>query len=1300
MPLPKILASLVAIGALAFALCARGGFNHWTFSGPAAGGAAISVVTAHPSDPNIALTGTPRGIFRTANKGATWTLVKNDVTAAPAAIVFDPTNPTRVVATDGELYLSNDTGQSFSALARPATTTSARRIAFAANGTLYLLADAGRIFKAAAPFTTWTELTMGWTDGSPQFITPHPTDPQVLYVGIYGRGIFRSENGGTSWSLLTAGFANPTVIGYYGIAIDPADSRRLFAATTYGVHLSTDTGASWSLIRGQLAEWIGINPANPSSVFVCGFYGIFRGDISGSGAWGQLQLLNMASVPNISFIAGGPQEAYVATGNGLFYTDEANTWFSFQFKDVGITGVSPSNLAATHDTVYATMPVEWSELHRRVGSNYVATHDFFDQLQVHYPRDVRSLAVAPNDSSQLYAINAWRELFHSTDGGKHWSGPHPTFLPTDPNPDFLNDVTIDPRDPQVAYVARKYTGLWKTTNGGATFDPLPNSPSNVQEIGISPHDSQVLYVVTGNGNNRTGISKSIDGGDSWVEQMAPLNNSNRYFTRFAFHPTDPGIVYLPASYDGLYRTSNGGGAWDRVSLPQPAGPLWWAETVLIDPVKPSTVWVLNGLQASFWRSVNNGATWDTTAMPNVPGQAVSLWQGVFDPDDPTIILAASAGAGVADYQVMPDLKVTLVSEPQTPLAVATTVNAIFRVSNVGVHSASSADLEVDVPAWLTPSATGCTFTAPRLHCPLGAVLVGANRDISVTLVVGPTPQASASVVGRVSGYEQDIDLTNNQYGFTSAAQERANLAVAISASANAFDRGSTTNVTVTASNSGPSPSTGTQLTLSLPGNVSATQVTNPRGSCTTSASTVTCSLGTLAVNANAAVTVQLRGDSAGTGTLTAEVAGAGVDPDGLHSATRDLTVRPVSDLAVAIDESGDPITVGDAYWYYVRVRNNGTDPVPFHLGVVINNATPDAASPDVAATCTVTGGNVACDSAGLAGGATATITIRTAGSLAGIATITATVTSDATDTNAANNSAATGTTLRLVGDVSAQVVVSQGPVSAVGQFNYTATVRNMGPSTGAVQVVIPLTNATVVAVIPGAAACTHTATSVTCDVASLGMGGSAAITITATGIAAGPSSATATATFIGVDPNPANDSATVQTDVPDVGDLAVELSENADPVVAGGTLAYTAAVRNLGPINGVAHLAIALTGGTVRSVTPPGAATCTNTTTAVSCDLPVVASAAAATFTIEVNTTAAGTASASATVSFAGTDPVSTNNTASVTTTINAAPSSSSSSGGGSSSSGGGGGGGRFDWLVLAALGVISLGRAALRRPV
>ena len=160
--------------------------------------------------------------------------------------------------------------------------------------------------------------------------------------------------------------------------------------------------------------------------------------------------------------------------------------------------------------------------------------------------------------------------------------------------------------------------------------------------------------------------------------------------------------------------------------------------------------------------------------------------------------------------------------------------------------------------------------------------------------------------------------------------------------------------------------------------------------------------------------------------------------------------------------------------------------------------------------------------------------------------------------------------------------------------------------------------------------------------------------------------------------------------------MSVGLAESLDPITFGSPLSYIVSVRNLGPNAGGAHLAVALTGGSVAVVTPTNG-TCTSTATSVDCDYPTLANGATGTAIILLTTTAAGTATATATATFGGVDPVSTNNAATASTTVNTPPPPPPPAGGGNSgggsSGGGGGGGGGFDWLAVGLLGLLLAGR-------
>jgi uncharacterized membrane protein YgcG len=193
---------------------------------------------------------------------------------------------------------------------------------------------------------------------------------------------------------------------------------------------------------------------------------------------------------------------------------------------------------------------------------------------------------------------------------------------------------------------------------------------------------------------------------------------------------------------------------------------------------------------------------------------------------------------------------------------------------------------------------------------------------------------------------------------------------------------------------------------------------------------------------------------------------------------------------------------------------------------------------------------------------------------------------------------------------------------------------------------------------------------------------------------AGIAAANATVTYAGTDTSPANNTANIGTTLRLEGDLAVTIAESADPATAGVSFEYTVTVLNNGPNGGGVHLSVPVTGVAVASASMAGA-TCTNSAGTVTCDLATLATGTAATLTITVSSATTGSASATATATFAGTDLVSSNDSATANTTV-ASPPAPARGGGGSSS--GGGGGGSFDWLWLTLLGALGAWRMRFRR--
>jgi photosystem II stability/assembly factor-like uncharacterized protein len=137
-------------------------------------------------------------------------------------------------------------------------------------------------------------------------------------------------------------------------------------------------------------------------------------------------------------------------------------------------------------------------------------------------------------------------------------------------------VTGVPGDPLTYYVATASGGVWKSADGGASWNPIfDDQPvSSIGAIVVAPSDPNVVYVGTGEGNIRgnvgagNGIYKSLDGGKTWSHVWTQAGQIGQ----MAVHPQNPDIAYAavlghafgPNPERGVYRTADGGKTWKQV----------------------------------------------------------------------------------------------------------------------------------------------------------------------------------------------------------------------------------------------------------------------------------------------------------------------------------------------------------------------------------------------------------------------------------------------------------------------------------------------------------------------------------------------------------------------------------------------------------------------------------------------------------------------------------------------------------------------------------------------------------------
>jgi photosystem II stability/assembly factor-like uncharacterized protein len=312
---------------------------------------------------------------------------------------------------------------------------------------------------------------------------------------------------------------------------------------------------------------------------------------------------------------------YVGTASsGVWKTVNNGTTFEPVFDEqptstIGDMAIAPSN----PDIVYVGTGEQNGRQSSSWGNGVYRSNDggkTWAHIGLEDTQAIGRIAVHPHNpdivyvaaAGHLWGPNKERGLYKSSDGGKTWV-----------NTKFINedtgfiDVAIDPRNPHILYAASyqrrraQYgfngggpgSGLWKTTDSGATWTKLTRGLPTEGDIG------------------RIGI---------------------------AIYPKDPRVVYClveHATQDGIYRSDDGGETWVKQSNTNPR-PSYYSR-LMVDPNNDQRVWVCG---ASMYYTEDGGKTFSTAFGRGIHGDFHALW---VDPADSDHLLAGSDGGVHVTY---------------------------------------------------------------------------------------------------------------------------------------------------------------------------------------------------------------------------------------------------------------------------------------------------------------------------------------------------------------------------------------------------------------------------------------------------------------------------------------------------------------------------------------------------------------------------------------------------------------------------------------------------------------------------
>ncbi len=248
---------------------------------------------------------------------------------------------------------------------------------------------------------------------------------------------------------------------------------------------------------------------------------------------------------------------------------------------------------------------------------------------------VQVLAVDPQTPSTLYAGNIGGGVFKSTDGGASWARASSGMTDL-----AVRAIAINPQNTSTLYAATDQGGgLFESTNGGASWTSVGALPGVANGIAIDPSTPTTLYVA----EEQTGLFKSTDGGATFTGIGTGLPGFDTFGTLIV-DPQTPTTLYAGDSSNGIFKSTDGGNSWSAANTGL-TGPNINVQALVINPQAPSTLYAgITAGTSGLFQSTNGGASW-TLVNSQFAAQIGNGFVLAINPQTPTTLYAGLFGVG-------------------------------------------------------------------------------------------------------------------------------------------------------------------------------------------------------------------------------------------------------------------------------------------------------------------------------------------------------------------------------------------------------------------------------------------------------------------------------------------------------------------------------------------------------------------------------------------------------------------------------------------------------------------------------
>ncbi len=468
--------------------------------------------------------------------------------------------------------------------------------------TLYAGTYGGGVFKSTDGGASWVAAAPAIRNQTIPALAVDPSQPKTVYAGTYGDGLWKSADGGATWKRVL--YAGPDSGGQQApinaIAVDPANSKIVYAATDTGpndgVHRSADGGTTWTRSTAGLPHNFRINalaidPKIPSTLYVgLNSDGLYKSVDAGK-TWSLSgEALKKEILLSLAVDPSDPRVLFAGTiNNGLFKSADAGaTWSqpstSRPMKDARVSAlaIDPGDTAS----VWAGVS---NALLRSADGGKTWTDTMPDANYV----SVKALALDPSRPERIYAGMSRDGVLRSPDGGKTWTGPGPGFWSFD-----VTGIVADASNPRLVWVATSGGGVFKTADGGATW-ALKSEGMKDRSVRCLLLEPSGKTLFAGTGDN---VFASLDDADKWTPARSGLGRTE--VLALAVPPADSKRLYARDAFY-FHWSDDGGQTWTQSKADlDVSGRINGLFALTADPAASETVFT--SVYRQLWKSTDGG----------------------------------------------------------------------------------------------------------------------------------------------------------------------------------------------------------------------------------------------------------------------------------------------------------------------------------------------------------------------------------------------------------------------------------------------------------------------------------------------------------------------------------------------------------------------------------------------------------------------------------------------------------------------------------------------------------------------